>query len=252
MGPGRSPDSRRRRPRRFNMGDGFQFIDIILLAMVAAFIVLRLRSVLGRRTGNERQRPDSLAAPKGESAREHDPESDKVVHLPDHSRDARRQKPEQDDVGEKPPLDAALTRIMLADSSFKVKTFLEGSRSAFEFIVDTFAASDTRKLKPLLSREVYENFASAIKAREEAGETLESTLVGFKKTDILEAHMNGHTVYITVKFVTEQINVTLSADGDIVEGDADHISEVTDIWHFTRDTRSRDPNWTLVRTETPQ
>lgn len=233
------------------MGDGFQFIDIILLAMVAAFIVLRLRSVLGRRTGNERQRPDPLAPPKDESAQEREPDTEKVVPLPDHSRGAQRRKSEDDD-GEKTPLDAALTRIMDADPSFEVEGFLEGACSAFEHIVDTFAAGDTRKLKPLLSREVYDNFASAIKAREDAGETLESNLVGFKKSEILEAHMNGHTAYVTVKFVTEQINVTLSADGDIVEGDGDQISEVTDIWHFTRDTRSRDPNWTLVQTETLQ
>lgn len=239
------------------MGDGFQFIDIILLAMVAAFIVLRLRSVLGRRTGNERQRPDPLAPPRGESARERESESDKVVHLADQSRGARRRKSQDDDDdddsdSEKTPLEAALTRIEAADPSFEAKDFLEGSRGAFEFIVDTFAAGDARKLKPLLSREVYDKFASAIKAREEAGETLETTLVGFKKTEILEAHMNGLTAYLTVKFVTEQINVTLSADGDIVEGDGDQISNVTDIWHFTRDTRSRDPNWTLVQTETSQ
>ncbi|MEE8516871.1 MAG: Tim44/TimA family putative adaptor protein [Alphaproteobacteria bacterium] len=233
------------------MGNGFQFIDIILLAMVAAFIVLRLRSVLGRRTGNERQRPDPLAAPRGESARERESESDKVVRLPDQSQRARRRNSEDDDSG-KTPLDATLTRIKVADPSFEVEDFLEGSRSAFEFIVNTFAAGDSRKLKPLLSREVYDKFDSAIKAREEAGETLETTLVGFKKTEILEAHINGLTAYLTVKFVTEQINVTLSADGDIVEGDGDQISDVTDIWHFTRDTRSRDPNWTLVRTETPQ
>ncbi len=237
------------------MGDGFQFIDIILLAMVAAFIVLRLRSVLGRRTGNERQRPDPLAAPRGESAREQESESDKVVRLPDQGRRARRRKSADDDDDDdsgKTPLDAALTRIQVADSDFGVEDFLEGSRGAFEFIVDAFAAGDARKLKPLLSREVFDKFAAAIKAREEAGETLETTLVGFKKTEILEAHMNGPTAYLTVKFVTEQINVTLSADGDIVDGDGDQISDVTDIWHFTRDTRSRDPNWTLVRTETTQ
>ena len=103
-----------------------------------------------------------------------------------------------------------------------------------------------------MSDEVYDNFTAAIDARKQAGETLETTIIDIKGTDILEASLEDGTVFVSVKFDTEQINVTLNEAGMVVDGDADHITRVVDIWTFGRDTQSRDPNWQLVRTETPQ
>ena len=230
------------------MGDGFP-IDIILFAMVAAFIVLRLRSVLGRRTGHERQRPDRFSTePQDKSNKKHGPEkgADKVVQLPDRRTEAVAQgEPET-------RLLASLNAIKAADPRFDPEEFVDGARTAFEYIVEAFAEGNTDKLRPLLSDEVYDNFASAIDARKQAGETLETTIIDIKGTDILEASMEDGTAGVSVKFDTEQINVTLNEAGDVVDGDADHITRVVDIWTFGRDTRSRDPNWQLVRTETPQ
>ncbi len=234
------------------MGDGFP-IDIILFAMVAAFIVLRLRSVLGRRTGHERQRPNRFstgprARPKDKSGEKHGAENgaDKVVQLPDRSTEAGIQAETVT------PLVAALNEIKAADPRFDPDAFVDGARTAFEFIVETFAEGNADKLRPLLSDDVYDNFASAIDAREQAGETLETTIIGIKSMDLLEAGMEDGTAFVSVKFDTEQINVTLNEAGDVVDGDADHITRVVDIWTFGRDTRSSDPNWQLVRTETPQ
>ncbi len=230
------------------MGDGFP-IDIILFAMVAAFIVLRLRSVLGRRTGHERQRPNPFSTePQDKSGKKQEPEkgADKVVQLPDRSAEAVVE-------GEtETPLLAALNEIKAADPRFDPGEFVAGARTAFEFIVETFAEGNADKLRPLLSDEVYDNFASAIDSRKEAGETLETTIIGIKGMDILEAGMEDGNAFVSVKFDTEQINVTLNEAGDVVDGDADHITRVVDIWTFGRDTRSSDPNWQLVRTETPQ
>jgi predicted lipid-binding transport protein (Tim44 family) len=141
-----------------------------------------------------------------------------------------------------------LTQIKLADRSFDTKGFVNGAKAAFEMIVSAFSQGDSKILRPLLSNDVYDDFNGAIKAREERDETLESTLVGISESDIIEAELQGKTAFVTVKFVTEQINITRDAQGEAVNGDSSGVSTVTDIWTFARNTRSRDPNWTLVAT----
>jgi predicted lipid-binding transport protein (Tim44 family) len=222
------------------MDGGFPFFDIIIFAAIAAFLVLRLRNVLGRRTGHQ-SRPDREPFQPG---RVEDQVSDKVVHLPDRTSEERR-------AGEESPLGAGITQIKVADPSFEQGSFLVGAKTAFEMILNAFARSDAETLRPLLSNEVYEDFAGAIKARREADHTLETTLVGITTADIIEAEMQGRTAFVTVKFVSEQVNVTRDSDGKVIEGDPGHVTEVTDIWTFARNTRSRDPNWTLVATSSP-
>lgn len=230
------------------MGDGVQFFDIIIFAAIAVFLGLRLRSVLGRRTGNERQRdPFKPVAPREDAAR------DKVVPLPD------RLRPPQAEPGHaasEAPADAGpalpgLDQIRGADPSFSPGGFLAGARAAFEMIVGAYAAGDAATLRPLLSDEVFENFNNAIKARNRAKETLETTLVGITSADIVEAELQGRIALVTVKFVSEQVNVTRDAEGRVVEGDPSTVAKVTDIWTFSRNTRARDPNWTLVATRSP-
>lgn len=236
------------------MDNGFPF-DVILLAMIAAFIVLRLRSVLGRRTGHERRRPDPYSVqPPEEGGEQSESASERVVPLPGRSREgaAEAARDEGTEGAPETPLAAGLTQIKVADPAFDKDQFVTGARTAFEYIVGAFAAGDADRLEALLSEEVYDNFASAIKARNAAKEVLETSLLGFKGAEILQAHIEGRTAYITVKFVTEQINVTRNEAGDVVEGDGDGVTKVTDIWTFARDARSRDPNWLLVSTETSQ
>lgn len=227
------------------MDSGFAFFDIVFFAMVAAFLILRLRSVLGRRTGNENSerwtsRKPTPTARTGEA-------SDNVARLPDRSRPAG-EAPPTIDVPAGSPVQAGLTQIQVADPSFDPRGFAEGARGAFEMIVGSYAQGDTATLRPLLADDVYENFASAIRGRQQAKQTLETTLVGIKSADIVEARMDGRTAFVTVKFVSEQINVTRDAAGTVVEGDAQQIATVTDVWTFSRNTRSRDPNWLLVAT----
>ncbi len=220
------------------MNDGFQFIDIIFFAMVAAFLVLRLRSVLGRRTGNERPNEGFMRSGTG-------PTTDNVVELPDRRRNTP-EGPQDSYVGT--PVGAAMKQIHLADPSFAPQPFLEGAKAAFEMILGAFALGDTKALKPLLAPDVYAGFESAIAARTQAGETQESELVGFKSVEAIEAQMEGRKALVTVKFVTEQVNAVRDAGGNVVDGDPNRIAEVVDIWTFGRDTRSRDPNWQLVAT----
>jgi predicted lipid-binding transport protein (Tim44 family) len=144
--------------------------------------------------------------------------------------------------------EAGLGQIRSADPSFDADAFVQGARGAFEIIVNSFAHSDTATLRPLLSDEVYERFAEAIRHRLAAKETLETHLVTIKTAEIDEAELNGRTAFVTVKFVSDQTNVTRAADGTIVDGDPDHVIEKTDFWTFARNTRSQDPNWLLVAT----
>ncbi len=220
------------------------FIDIIFFAMVAAFLVLRLRSVLGRRTGNEQRRPDPFR-PKPADA------GDKVVPLPDRSARSAGEAGEAIEIpaGAKgTPLEAGVTQIGVADPNFTPQGLLDGAKAAFEMVVQGFAKGDRKVLRPLLNDAVFDSFSAAIKAREDAKESRETTLVGIKSAEIIEARMEGRTALVTVKFVSEQINVRRDKDGRVAEGDANHAAEITDIWTFARNTRSRDPNWTLVET----
>lgn len=225
------------------MGDGIQFLDIIFFAMVAGFIFLRLRSVLGRRTGHERRRPDGFGlGPRPERA------EDNVVALPD--RGARPGAKAGGDAklwAEDSPVGAGLTQIKIADHRFEPETFLEGAKQAYEMIVAAFAKGDRETLRMLLADEVYDNFVAAIAERERQGHSLETTITAIKRADITEARMDGKTAEVTVKFVSDMVSVTKDAQGELVGGPGRE-REVTDIWTFARDTTSKDPNWALVAT----
>ncbi|HYM02684.1 MAG TPA: Tim44/TimA family putative adaptor protein [Stellaceae bacterium] len=220
------------------MGDGFQYIDIVIFALIAGFLVLRLRSVLGRRTGNERRR-DAFGPAKPETA------PDKVIDL------ATRAAPI--DVTPAPAAESlsGSASLKAADPRFDEAAFLRGARGAFEIIVNAFAAGDTASLQPLLSEEVYGHFAEAIRARTAAHEKLETTLLSVKTVAVTEGGTEGDNAVVTVKFVSDQINVVRGADGSTVEGNPNQVVEKTDLWTFSRPLRSRDPNWTLVATHSP-
>ena len=240
------------------MSNGFQFIDIIFFAMVAAFLVLRLRGVLGRRDGHEREFRNPFKPQNKEQASEHqenpddDYPDDNVIPLagpddPDSHDGAEKDRPpeppDDDD-----PLAQGLFKISSADPNFDPEEFISGARIAFEVIVGAYAAGDASALKPLLSAEVFANFSQAIRDREQAGETLEDTLVGVTSAEIVEAYVDDWTLSITTKFVSEQINATRDENGDVVDGNPNAIIDVTDFWTFARDAKTKDPNWNLVAT----
>ncbi|CCQ75629.1 Tim44/TimA family putative adaptor protein [Magnetospira sp. QH-2] len=231
------------------MGGGFQFFDIILFALVAGFLVFRLRSVLGRRDGHEGNYKDPYQPdPKADSETD-DPgrDNDNVIPLPDRSpREDRLDDEEIIDPDN--PLEAGLVQIRIADPTFDPQGFVGGAQGAFEMIVGAFAAGDRKTLATLLSPEVLSNFETVIDQRESAKETVEHELVGLRKPEILEAEMQDDWARVTVKFVSEQVNVVRDEDGKVVEGDPNYVDKVTDFWTFARDVRSPDPNWALVAT----
>lgn len=233
----------------------FNDITTIIFLVLAVVIFFRLRSVLGRRTGNERPPFDPYSAPERDNRAGAPAQDDNVIPLPGQTapQGGPSQAPAAATLDKVAPegsaLNQALRQILSADRSFEPQGFLQGARSAYEMIVTAFANGDRKMLKNLLSKEVYEGFVAAISDRESRGETIESTFVGIEKADIVEAALKGTTAQVTVKFRSELISATRDRNGAIVDGDPNAVSEVTDIWTFARDTTSRDPNWRLVATE---
>ena len=224
------------------MKDG-SFLDIILFAMVAAFLVLRLRHVLGRRTGHQQRPRDASARPQQETENEGN-----VIELSDRTGAADSAEKLAAEAESDDPLVAGVAQIRLADPSFDAEEFIGGARAAFEMIVHAFATADSGTLRSLLSDEVAENFQNAIKARLEAGETLETTVISIKSASMIEAEMRGRHAMVTVKFVSEQVNVTRDTEGRVIDGDPNQVTDITDIWTFSRNSRARDPNWKLIET----
>jgi len=219
------------------MGGGFQFFDIILFAILALFLIYRLGSVLGRRQDDNKHRTDPFGISEKQESN-----GDNVVALPDRTEAPVGTAESMD------PLEAGFAQIKAVDRSFREREFVKGARSAFEMVVEAFAKGDGKVLKSLLDGPVYENFASAIRDREKAGHTLETTLVGIDEAEIISAELQGRNAIVTVKFVTGQVNCTRDESGEVVDGDPNNVVQVTDIWTFGRDTRSSNPNWLLIAT----
>lgn len=229
--------------------EGFQFIDIILLAMVAGFIVLRLRSVLGRRTGHEPDRDGPAAGPAGAGTpAARGAGNENVVALPAGLARRRVQNTDIEPAYVGTPLEPGMVMLKAADPSFSAEEFLRGASQAFEMIITAYAKNDTDALRPLLSPDVYAQFANAIQGREDRSETLHTELVVLKPAKIDAVEMRGSVANVSVMFQSEQSNVVKNTAGQVVEGSADHVESITDIWTYSRDTRSSDPNWTLVAT----
>ena len=213
------------------MGAGGFPIDLILLGMIAAFLVLRLRGILGRRDGFEPTQPP--ARPVGR------PASPVIDGHAEPAAPAGRPVP--DDASE---LGQTLARMRRVDSSFDAQRFLTGAEAAFRLIVTEFAAGNRDALRPLLTEETFATFEAAITAREAAGETQTSEIRSIQSGSIEAATLQGTMAEITVRVVSDQISQTLDRDGRHVAG-ADAVTELRDEWSFVRDLAKSGPAWRL-------
>jgi predicted lipid-binding transport protein (Tim44 family) len=229
---------------------------ILLLAVVAVLIMLKLRSVLGQRTGRERPPYDPY------SARDAVPNAtgDKVVTLPQRNGNADQPARPVEPAEAGPDRYAGfalpgsavakgLDAIAAADGGFDVKQFIAGARAAYEMIVTAYATGDRRSLKGLLEREVYDGFDAVIRQREARGETVETRFVSIDASEVINAQLRGRVAQITLRFVSQLVSATRNRNGSVIDGSADSVTTVTDIWTFAREVTSRDPNWKLVATE---
>lgn len=227
------------------------FITLFFL-VAAVLIFLQLRSVLGRRTGNEKPPVDPYSA--RDATRTPGGDDGKVVTLPRRDPPDEEQRFAEIDAIAKPDsqLNTALRALLKSDSSFSPREFLNGAKMAYEMIVMAFADGDRNTLKGLLSKEVYDGFEAAIAERESRGEVVKSTFVGIEKAAITHAAVKDTEAQVTVRIVSQLISATYDKAGTLIDGDHESVADVTDIWTFARDTRSRDPNWKLVATESDQ
>ncbi|HVZ14221.1 MAG TPA: Tim44/TimA family putative adaptor protein [Bauldia sp.] len=235
---------------------GFTDLTSVIFLVIAVVVFIRLRSVLGRRTGNERPPYDPYTRRDGLPARG----GDKVV-------DVARRIPAAAPAGaavtatiplaqrigavapEGSPVNDGLKAIAVEDPALDPSAFVAGAKVAYEMIVTAFAEGDRKTLKPLLGREVFDGFVSAIAEREQRGETIEFKFVGIDRAEITAASLKGGTAQITVRFLSKLVSATHDKAGKVIDGDPTHVGDVTDVWTFARETASRDPNWKLVATE---
>ena len=194
------------------MNNSFGYIDIILLGMIAGFIILRLRSILGRKTGHESKVYPGFA--------------EKEFNIPKN---------------EAKPVKKNLEILEGKDK----KEFLRGAEIAYESILTSFATGDLIKLKNLLSSDMFSNFSDAIKSRNKEGIKSEFTFIGVKESSVEKYDKIKDDLFATVKFVAEVISVKRDKENKIIEGNPDKIKFVTDNWKFTRNIKQKNPNWYL-------
>lgn len=243
------------------MQDSFDVTTIIFLAL-AAFVLWRLRSVLGTKTGQEkppadpfsrREAPGPRVNPRGDG--------DNVVRLPGSAAEraatatATTEPPAERWKGIAEP-DSAVARgldeVVRIEPEFDARGFVEGAKTAYEMIVTAFAQGDRKALKGLLSRDVYDGFERAIVEREKRGEKAETTFVSIDKADILGVEVRNRVAQMTVRFLSKLITATRDASGGVIDGSPEAVVDVTDVWTFARTLGGRDPNWQLVATEAGQ
>jgi len=198
------------------MSNNFGYLDLILLAMIAGFIILRLRNVLGRKTGHEGKVVSSLSEKKFE-------EFKKTIKL--------KKQPTEFDTNQK-------------------KQFLKGAEIAYETIINSFAKGDKKSLKDLVTEEMNKNFESAIEERNSKNIKSELTFIGIKSSTIEKFEKTAEALFFTVKFISEIISFKKDKDNNVIEGDPNKIKTVIDRWKFTRKISSMNPNWYLAETKT--
>jgi predicted lipid-binding transport protein (Tim44 family) len=216
-------------------------IQLLVLAGIAIFLILRLRSVLGTREGFEKPPLSSMG---GSNEKRQNPRRDFEVIEGGPDRDITDYVEEGSDAAK------ALAEMKKVEPDFSVSDFLQGARSAYEMILMAFEQGDMEEVKPFLADDVYEAFAEVIRTREEEGFTVEANFVGIRDVAVVDAAFDreAQTGEITIRFTGELTSVVRNAEGEIVEGDPQSIRRQKDVWSFARAMGTGDPNWQLVAT----
>jgi predicted lipid-binding transport protein (Tim44 family) len=226
------------------MTEEFPYADIIILALIAGFILLRLRSILGQKTDNDN--PDFFQSAKTNVIKDSDP----IIQLSEKSVKSRPRV-------ELDPYSATLSEgsilhgindIKAKDPLFNATTFIEGAKMAFEMVFDAFAKGDKQTLSALLSQEIYNDFVRHIEEREKQEQKQETTLLSVKVKDIFQAKLDKNIAQITVRFESEQVTIERGKTGEIISGDPSATQHVNDEWVFERDITSKNPNWKIIET----
>ncbi len=226
------------------MSEGIAYADIVILALIAGFILLRLRSVLGQNIGHEN--PDFF---KKMQPQDEGQEKEPIITLSEKT--AKPKEPPQDSYLQTlkdESVKAVLTEIAAKDADFSASGFLSGAKMAFEMVFEGFAKGDRAPLKMLLAPDLYSQFDAEIEARTASDSRTETTLVSVTAKDIIRASLMGNIARLTVSYISEQVSVVRGADGKIIQGNPSDVDQVMDEWTFERDISSRNPNWVIIDT----
>lgn len=225
--------------------------DLLLYAVAAAGLVFWLRSLLGTRHGDERQRPNPFLQPRDSSAA---PGTRPALPLPAAEAGDREGRLAALRAGlgrgmsVAPQTEDGLLALLDADRGFDLPRFMAGAQDAFVIIAEAYAAGDRETLAGLLSPALYAAFEKALSEREEKGETASLEIHAVRRAEITDARLSGKTAYITVRFTADETSVVRDRDGRLLSGHPDRVAETIDIWTFGRDLKSRDPAWRLFET----
>lgn len=222
------------------MSSSFPYFDIVLWAMIAGFLILRLRALLGRSSHDEPSRAEP-GTRLGDLQERIPASAGDVERLPSKAERA---------LNENPHLRQALVGIRRIDPSFDLDAFLEGARGFYSLVLEAFWAGDREQLRPFLSEDVLSDFDAAIRAREEAGETIEGRIVDIEQIKITDIRLTGSHAEIDVRYEAELVAITRDREGRIIAGNPSDTVRAIDIWTLERDLASGDPNWSLVATRT--
>lgn len=226
------------------MSGGLQYLDILIFALVAVFLVIRLFSVLGDRSGHEHDDQDQMFDPQSDAHRKSDrKKSQKTIQdVQDLSIDPLYSQPEE-------VFTEWVEEFRVYDPTFTEANFLLGATKAFEMIIKSFADEDLNTLKSLLDDDIYNTFETAIKDRQNANQKQETTIISVRSSEVERHSLEGSLATISVLFDTEQINVIKDDKGNVIDGNDNFIERVKDIWTFSRDLSSSEPIWKLIETE---
>lgn len=222
-------------------------VEIVILAMIAAFLGLRLYSVLGRRAEHEEEPIAGRLDPRNSN-----PGARRIaspVKAEDNASTAVSANSPREMPSVSPAVERGLRDIAAADRRFDAFAFLDGARSAYRMILEAYWSGNKTELQQLCDEDVYESFSAAIDARTEAGETLDNRLIRIEDTTITSAGMDGNQARVTMRFRSDIAAVTRSAEGVVIAGSLDDAIESVDIWTFSRNVTSADPDWLLDETD---
>ena len=225
------------------MSSGMDPLNLILLA-VAAIVIWRLWAVLGTRTGFEKP-PIVLKPTPEKTVAENVTEVKEGEVLEPENRDPVW----KDHAKEGSEAAMGLEAIAQRMPGFTASSFIRGASMAYEMVLEAYAKGDKQTLKPLLSKELMDSFASAIDERASKGQEMRFQFVGVKSAEIERAALNGNKAQVEVAFVSEMISATKDSSGAVLEGDDKVVRPISDLWTFERDVTSRDPNWKLIATD---
>ncbi len=224
-------------------------VEIVILAMIAAFLGLRLYSVLGRRAEHEEEPIQGRFDAKGDAPAGGRLAAPTQTERPQSDRPGASLQPRLLVPGVTPAIERGVREIAAADRRFDLMPFIEGSKGAYRMILEAFWRGDKDELGQLCDSDVYEGFAAAIDARLAAGETLENRLVRIEDATIVAASFQAPMARITVRFTADIAAVTRDSQGQVIAGSLDDAIEARDMWTFSRNTTSADPDWLLDETD---